>query len=90
MRELVTYATNRIDLFCREHLGSDSDETRRRFIRWNYPWFQLHPTFWLPVGRAFWTANPLIDSHVILSLDGDLLVLPPGDHLLLPSPGVTP
>ena len=53
-RELATYQTNRIDLFCRQWLGSDSDETRRQFIRWNYDAFRESPTFWLKVGQRYW------------------------------------
>ena len=32
----ITYQTNRIDLACKQWLGSDSDENRRNFIRWNF------------------------------------------------------
>ena len=58
MQERVTVPTNRIDLFCLKHLGSDDDATRRQFIRWNLAWFRESPTFWLPVGRRFWISPP--------------------------------
>lgn len=85
MQAVVTYATNRIDLFCREHLGGDSDETRRRFIHWNYDFFLASPTFWLPVGRRFWLTSPISDDKQLLTL-GSLgrLVIPPGEYLALP------
>ena len=54
----ITYQTNRIDLACKQWLGSDSDANRRNFIRWNFGWFQSSPTFWLPVGRLFWISRP--------------------------------
>ena len=59
MQRKATYQTNRIDLFCKTHLDSDSDAIRRRFIRWNLGWFRQSPTFWLPVGRWFWVEPPV-------------------------------
>ena len=58
MQETVLYETNRIDLFCLEHLGSADDATRRRFIRWNYDHFVESPTFWLPLGETFYISSP--------------------------------
>ena len=55
----ATYQTSRIDLYCKVHLGSDSDENRRNFIRWNFTHFRRSPTFWLPVGQMFWIAPPI-------------------------------
>lgn len=86
MQEEATYETNRIDLYTRKWLGSDSDATRRAFIRWNYQWFQHNPTFWLPVGRRFWLASPLSDSKRILTLGGRRLVLPMHNYLVIPPP----
>ena len=58
MKQEVEYTTNRLDLFCLKWLGSDSDETRRLFIRWNLAHFRASPTFWLPIGRLFWISPP--------------------------------
>ena len=32
---------NRIDLFCKKWLGGDDDDTRRRFILYNFDWFRI-------------------------------------------------
>ena len=58
MQQQATYQTSRVDLFCRQWLGSDSDEARRNFIRWNFDHFRSSPTFWLPIGKMFWTSPP--------------------------------
>ena len=62
MQRQVTYRVNRIDLACKEWLGSDSDADRRNFIRWNFQWFRSSPTFWLPLGRLFWITPPTADG----------------------------
>ena len=55
----ATYQTSRIDSFCLANLGSDSDETRRKFIRWNYQALRASPTFWLRVGQRYWIQPPV-------------------------------
>ena len=57
-RAVVTHKTNRVDLFAREHLGSDSDANRRTVIRRNAARFAERPTFWLEVGETILTAPP--------------------------------
>ena len=67
---LVEVETDRIDLFCLRHFGSNSDETRRLFIKWNSQYFEENPTYWLEVGRDLWTHEPPLQSY------GTLLVEP--------------
>ena len=47
---IVTSRTNRVDLFAREHLGSDSDANCRDIIRWNVEYFRRRRSFWLEDG----------------------------------------
>ena len=54
----VTARTNRVDLFAREHLGSDSDSDIRDIIRWNVDYFRGRRTFWLGIGDELYTSVP--------------------------------
>ena len=60
-REEATVRTNRVDLFAREHLGSDSDANRRAIIEWNWrSWFRdrANATFWLTPGTLYYVEPP--------------------------------
>ena len=60
-REEATVRTNRVDLFAREWLGSDSDANRRNIIEWNWrSWFRHREngTFWLRPGRLYYVEPP--------------------------------
>ena len=57
-RATVTARTNRVDLFARENLGSDSDANIRDIIRWNVDYFRRRRTFWLGDGDVLFTAAP--------------------------------
>ena len=54
----VTARTNRVDLFAREHLGSDSDANCRDIIRWNVDYFRARRSFWLSDGDALNISAP--------------------------------
>ena len=54
----VTARTNRVDLFAREHLGSDSDANIRDIIRWNVEYFRTRRSFWLSDGDVLYTSAP--------------------------------
>lgn len=77
---VVTLKTNRLDLFCLEHLGTNDDQTRRNVIRWNTEYFAANPTFWLDVGRDLWTVPPPLPTY------GKLLV-GPGTYLKVNADG---
>ena len=57
-RATATARTNRVDLFAREHLGSDSDANCRDIIRWNVEYFRRRRSFWLGDGDVLFTAAP--------------------------------
>ena len=54
----VNTRTNRVDLFAREHLGSDSDATCRDIIRWNVDYFRARRSIWLDDGDVLHTSAP--------------------------------
>ena len=83
MQERVTYQTNRLDLMSRRWLGSDDDETRAKFIRWNFDFFRYSPTFWLPVGRLFWITPPLVESREVLAAAGEAIAFLDQGHRVL-------
>ena len=57
-RATATARTNRVDLFAREHLGSDSDANCRDIIRWNVGYFRRRRSFSLGDGDVLFTAAP--------------------------------
>ena len=54
----ATARTNRVDLFAREHLGSDSDANCRDIIRWNVDYFRARRSFWLSDGDVLYISAP--------------------------------
>ena len=55
----VTIATNRIDLFAREHLGGATDANIRNLIAWNPDYFAARRTFWLGDGDTLNIGPPI-------------------------------
>ena len=87
MQERVTFETNRLDLYARRWLGSDSDDNRRKIILWNFAWFKYSPTFWLPVGRLFWISEPLPSARPVLAFGMQAISFPDrGHHILIGLP----
>ena len=79
-QERATYQTNRIDLFCREWLGDDSDAARRRFVGWNWQsWFRepANATFWLVPGRLYYVEEPGFPARPVIDW-GDAIIEWPG------------
>lgn len=59
---MVTARTNRVDLFAREHLGSDGDASIRDLIRWNVEYFRSRRSFWLSDGDELNISAPVPTS----------------------------
>ena len=59
-KQQASVPVNRIDLFCKKWLGGDDDDTRRRFILYNFEALRASPTFWLRPGRFYWVTPPLV------------------------------
>lgn len=76
----VTVTTNRLDVFCLVHYGSNSDADRRRLIAANPQHFASIPTSWLPVGADLLLA-PSDVQVVPLLVQGEPLLVD-RDHYL--------
>ena len=78
----VTIATNRIDLFAREHLGGATDANIRNLIAWNADYFAARRTFWLGDGDVLNTSPPVATPRYLLVVNGAWLTLD-DDRLLI-------
>lgn len=73
---IVLPETNRVDSFAQAH-GITEEEV----VWWNVDYFLENRTFWLPVGRDFFTSVPLSQQGSVLLLDGQALLA--NDKLLV-------
>ena len=78
----VTTATNRVDLFAREHLGGAADANIRNLISWNVDYFAARRTFWLGDGDTLNTSPPVAVPRYLLVVNGGWLTLD-DDRLLI-------